>query len=244
MTAAAGSRGRTAARALFLLAIVAACTFLALGGRHVLDIERLAARATSLRALAQHWGALGLGAFVLADAAALSALVVPAWFCTLIAGLLFGPWVGATAALAGTVAGASAVFAMARAGFAKRGTVLPPRWAARLQTHALVSLIALRLLPVVPFTLVNIAAGLAGVGAGRFALGTAIGILPSVVIYARLGDALLAGGGAGERPGTGLLLRPDILLPLLALALLAVVPALLGRLGRRRGRPAQTGRPT
>lgn len=235
----AGWRGRAAGRAALLIAVGAAAAFISLGGWRALDVARLAAGSAALRRAAEAWGAYGLLAFVVADAAALAALVVPSWFCTLVAGVLFGTWTGAACALAGTTAGATAVFAMARAGFggvASCGGSQPARWAGGLRTHALSSVVALRLVPVVPFTLVNIAAGLARLPLGRFVAGTLIGIVPSVLIDARLGDELIELAGAGRLPGAGVMLRPGVLLPLVALALLALLPALAGRLRRVRGR--------
>ncbi len=48
----------------------------------------------------------------------------------------------------------------------------------------------LRLLPIVPFTLANYAAGVTAVRPHHFALGTALGLVPSTVLAAVLGDAL------------------------------------------------------
>jgi uncharacterized membrane protein YdjX (TVP38/TMEM64 family) len=190
----------------------------------------------ALHASVQRLGWLAPPAFVAATVLALMLLVVPAWVCTLLAGALFGPVLGTIAALIGITAGASAVFAMARAGLvglrpAKSG--LAARVAAELRQGAVPYVIALRLVPVFPFTLINLVAGAAGMAPLRFALGTFIGVIPSTLIYASLGDALIDLAQRGETFDAGLLQRPPVLVPLLALAALAVSPVLLRRRSRR-----------
>jgi uncharacterized membrane protein YdjX (TVP38/TMEM64 family) len=52
----------------------------------------------------------------------------------------------------------------------------------------------MRLLPVAPFGLVSYAFGTTGVSLRTYLLGTAVGALPSTVIYASLGAAAMAPG--------------------------------------------------
>jgi len=69
------------------------------------------------------------------------------------------------------------------------------------------SLVAVRFVPL-PFPLVNFAAALAGVPAGRFLAATAVGLTPSVVVYTFLATALMraagGGGGGGAAAAAGL----------------------------------------
>lgn len=61
------------------------------------------------------------------------------------------------------------------------------RVATVLRDHGTESVLAARLMPVVPFTAVNYGAGVLGVRLPHFVLGTAVGIVPGTVAYAVLG---------------------------------------------------------
>jgi uncharacterized membrane protein YdjX (TVP38/TMEM64 family) len=64
------------------------------------------------------------------------------------------------------------------------------RTAARLDTRGVWATAGLRLLPVSPFTLVNLAAGAAHVRLAAFLAGTALGLLPAVFALTLIGHAL------------------------------------------------------
>jgi uncharacterized membrane protein YdjX (TVP38/TMEM64 family) len=219
-----------------LIAVGGAVVVVACGGLRFVDPAGLAERASALRAALLAWAWLAPPAFIAATALALMVLVVPAWFCTLAAGVLFGTALGAVYALLGVTLGAMAVFGMARAGLVglKLDGDLAARVAAELRAGALLYVVAFRLVPVFPFTLVNVVAAAAGVPLHRFALGTLIGIIPSTLIYASFGDLLIDLARRGEALDIDLVRRPRFVLPLLALALLAVSPMLLRRFRSRR----------
>lgn len=110
------------------------------------------------------------------------------------AGLLFGVVWGSVLAIAGFTAGAMIAFGIARGlgrnavkgWLGKRLHTLEEVFARRGVEATLV----VRLLPVLPFTLANYGAGVTSVRARDFALGTALGLVPSTVLAAVLGDAL------------------------------------------------------
>ena len=95
-------------------------------------------------------------------------------------------------------------------------------------------LLVLRLIPVVPFIVVNLVPAVIGVPMRTFVLATVIGIAPSTVIYASIGDAL-SGLAAGEIAlDPGVLLQPRFALPLVGLAMLAMLPVLYRWMRARR----------
>ncbi|MGW4210984.1 TVP38/TMEM64 family protein [Lentzea sp. NPDC004789] len=110
------------------------------------------------------------------------------------AGLLFGVAWGSVLAIAGFTAGAMIAFGIARglgrdevkARLGERLDTLERVFASRGVEATLV----IRLLPVLPFTLANYGAGVTSVKAAHFAVGTALGLVPSTVLAAVLGDAL------------------------------------------------------
>jgi uncharacterized membrane protein YdjX (TVP38/TMEM64 family) len=110
------------------------------------------------------------------------------------AGLLFGVGWGSVLAIAGFTAGAMIAFTIAR----RLGRAAVEGWLGE-RLHVLEQVFArkgveatlvVRLLPVVPFTLANYGAGVTSVRGRHFAAGTALGLVPSTVLAAVLGDAL------------------------------------------------------
>lgn len=110
------------------------------------------------------------------------------------AGLLFGVTWGSVLAIAGFTAGAMIAFGVARG----LGRDAVKGWLGeRLHTleevfarRGVEATLVVRLLPVLPYTLANYGAGVTSVRARDFALGTALGLVPSTVLAAVLGDAL------------------------------------------------------
>jgi uncharacterized membrane protein YdjX (TVP38/TMEM64 family) len=164
---------------------------------------------------------------------------------TIAGGFLFGPALGGAAALAALVIGAVIVFLACRTAFgdwaAHRAGATVARIEAGFSRDAFAYLLALRLMPVAPFFMVNLAAGLARVRLSSFVLATLIGAAPSAFIFATLGSGL---GGMFRRHthlGANLLLQPQIAGPLSALAALSLA-APAWRLWRaRRAKPAVHG---
>ena len=65
-----------------------------------------------------------------------------------------------------------------------------------LRRRGLLSMIGVRLIPVLPFTVINYAAGLTAVRIRDYAIGTTIGIIPGTIVYVAVGayGAELNGG--------------------------------------------------
>lgn len=233
-----------ARRLPLILAVMAAIAFLALGGTRYITLPALIANARRLHELADRRHVLAPILFIIIDAAMPMALVVPSWFCTVAGGLLFGPWLGAAYALVGTTLGACGVFLAARAGLrglAERTGSRSARFVAGFQSNAMSYLLVLRLVPVFPFTLVNVAAAIGGVKLRVYAIATMVGIFPSICIYASIGGLLMTLAQQDEVPDPNLVLHPEFLVPLIGLAVLALVPLAARRLPRT---PAGNPRPT
>ena len=96
------------------------------------------------------------------------------------------------------------------------------------KTHGFVGTLRMRLIPVVPFTLVNYGAALAGVGRRDYVLATALGILPGAAVYTWFADSLIEGV---EGSGRQALLNVSIAGVLLIL--LSFIPTLAHRFAAR-----------
>ena len=155
---------------------------------------------------------------------------------TISGGFLFGLWFGTAATVIGATLGAIALFVAAR-------TVLGARLRARVgaalermdggfRQNAFNYLLVLRLVPLFPFFLVNIAPAFADVRLRTFAAATFLGIAPGTFVYVSVGNGLGAVFDGGGEPDLGVIFKPEILLPILGLSLLALVPVVYRRVKR------------
>jgi uncharacterized membrane protein YdjX (TVP38/TMEM64 family) len=162
--------------------------------------------------------------------AALAAFDFSGLVLTLAGGIIFGLERGVVLNTIGANLGANAAYALARMlGKDAVAALLGARFA-RIQHFVEVGgfrwLLRLRLIPVVPFNLLNLAAGVAGMPWRTFAAATALGILPGTVIYTLFADAIVTGSGEASRSAfTRLLVTAGLLL------LLTFTPAVARRLG-------------
>lgn len=157
-----------------------------------------------LQDLVESAGWAGVVVFVVGYAV-LVLVPTPASVLTILAGALFGVLWGTLLAWAGALLGALGGFALGRRlGRPAVDRLLRGRLQQAdrvLSDHGLVAVLAVRLLPLFPFTPVNYAAGLLGVRRRDYALGTAVGIVPGALAYAALGASganplgIAVGGG-------------------------------------------------
>lgn len=172
-------------------------------------------------------------------------LPVGLWL-SLLSGLLFGTMLGGVVTVLGASTGAIALFLLARGLLAPFLIGRFGRQIAKLQPglsrDGFAYLLAMRLMPVFPFWLVNLAPALIGMRLGPYAAATILGMVPTSFVLNAVGAGLADTLAAGAPPNPGMLLAPDILLPLLALALLALMPAAWRQWqGRARARVIEGG---
>jgi uncharacterized membrane protein YdjX (TVP38/TMEM64 family) len=150
------------------------------------------------------------------------------------AGLLFGTVLGAAASVLGATLGSILLFLLVRHAFrpflAGRTQRLIARIGPRLERDGFSYLLALRLIPALPFWLVNLAPALIGMRLLPYAAATLLGIIPASAVFASIGAGI---GGALAQNATldmGILFSPRILGPLAALAALSLLPVAWRRL--------------
>jgi uncharacterized membrane protein YdjX (TVP38/TMEM64 family) len=185
-----------------------------------------------LRGLVRRSNAVAALCFI-AVYAGLVALSVPGGaILTITSGFLFGLWHGLVYAVVGATIGATAIFLAARAGLghlAERVGPLANRLKEGFGADALNYLLVLRLIPLFPFWLVNIVAALAGMRLGTYVIGTFVGIIPGSFVYVSLGTGMGDIITASQAPDLSILFRPSVLLPVMGLAVLALMPVLYKR---------------
>lgn len=155
---------------------------------------------------------------------------------TIAGGFLFGLWFGTLLVVLGATLGATMVFLIARTalGDTLREKAGPRvrKMEAGFQENALNYLLVLRLIPIFPFWLVNIVPALLGVGLSTYLIGTFFGIIPGSFVYASVGNGLGAVFDAGQTPDLKIIFKPEIILPIVGLAVLAILPVLHKKLRR------------
>jgi uncharacterized membrane protein YdjX (TVP38/TMEM64 family) len=199
------------------------------GATHWLSWDALAAnRAWLAETVAMQPLASGLGFVALYAVVVAFSLPVAVWL-TLAGGFLFGQWLGTALVVAGATAGACLLFLAARyalaESLARKAGPLLAKVRQGLETGGFWYLLSLRLLPVVPFWLANLAPAVAGMRFAPFALATLVGIIPGSAVFCGIGAGLGEVFASGGRPDLKVIFSPQILLPLLGLAALSLVGA-------------------
>ncbi len=215
---------------LFATIVVAAIAF---GLPARLSWAALAAHQTALHVFAARHPVVAASAYVAVYCGVVALSVPGGGVLTIVGGLMFGPWRGAALAVIGASSGAVLLFLLARsvlaAPLARRLGGFAERLREGLARDGFNYLLALRLVPVVPFWLVNLAPALLGMPLVPYAGATVLGIIPASLVFAGVGAGLGDVLAAGHAPDSGLLFTPHVLLPLLGLAILALLPALWRR---------------
>jgi uncharacterized membrane protein YdjX (TVP38/TMEM64 family) len=113
---------------------------------------------------------------------------------TLAAGLLFGPVLGVTLAVLASTASAVIALVLVRAAGWQLSRLVRHQAIetvdARLGERGWVAVMSLRLIPAVPFSVLNYAVGASAVRALPYTLATVAGVLPGTAAVVILGDAL------------------------------------------------------
>jgi LPXTG-motif cell wall-anchored protein len=210
----------------------------ATGATRFLSFEALAEHRAALTAWVAERPLLAAGAYVAAYVVVVAASLPGGAVMTLAGGFLFGPFLGTALAVTGATIGACALFLAARSALAPllagRAAGLLDRVRPGLERDGFFYLLTLRLIPVVPFWLANLAPALVGMPFGAYAAATALGIIPGTAVFSGIGAGLGEIFAQGGTPDLSVIFSPSILLPLLGLAGLS----LLGAWWRKRKRDA------
>lgn len=130
----------------------------------------------------------------------LPAFFFPVAVLALAGGLLFGLVWGSIYTFLGAILNCSVMFLLAR--YVGREKVerliqskLSPLWQSRLQalnsSGGFILLIVLRLIPAVPYNLINYAFGLTSMSYRTYIIGSALGIIPGTLAFINIGDKAL-----------------------------------------------------
>lgn len=195
-----------------LLALAAAWRWTPLGD--YLDVDSLTGLVAGFRGYPAA-PFIALGAFVLGGL-----IVVPVTLLIVVTALAFGPWEGFIYSVIGVLASAALVYGVGHG--LGRDTVRRfagsklNRLSRRLAQRGVLTMAIVRLIPVAPFTVVNLVAGASHIRFRDFVAGTALGMIPGIAAITLFVDRV----GATLRdpgPGTFLVLGAVVLLLVLGM---------------------------
>ena len=125
-----------------------------------------------------------------------SIVMFPRPLITLLAVAAFGPWHGFVYAITGILIAGIATYALGlrldRQGVRRIARGKLNRLSQVMRRRGLLAMVAVRLVPLAPFAVVNMTAGAIRIRPLHFIIGTAIGILPGTLIATVFGDQLFA----------------------------------------------------
>lgn len=198
--------------------------FFALGGQKYLNLETLKANRDALIQYAdQHYvAAVVIGFLIYTISTALS--FPGGLILSLAMGLVFGKWAGTLLIVLAATLGAALVFLATRYLFAdlarKKIGGLAQKINEGFTQDAFNYLLFLRLVPLFPFWLVNLAPAFTNVSLKTYVTATAIGILPGTFVFANLGQSL------GRISSTKDLLTPGTIGAFVMLGVFSLIPVL------------------
>jgi len=226
-----------------LAVIVAGLVFAyAMGWQRYLSLGFLADSREMLMGFVEANYPVSVAGFAALYVLAVAFSVPAASILTIFSGFLFGWLVGGIIVAFAATIGATIVFLAARSAF---GDFLRDKVGARarrlaegFEEDAFSYLLVLRLAPVFPFFVMNIAPALFHVTLRTYVAATFLGILPGTFAYAYLGEGVDSVLAAAQQAGTEVrasdLVTPQITIAFLALAAVAAIPPALKRFRARR----------
>jgi uncharacterized membrane protein YdjX (TVP38/TMEM64 family) len=183
--------------AFLLFLVVLLVTYRVAGAERWIDAQKIAAWLDSFAVA--WWAPLAITVFFV-----LFALVgLPGSVLTVASGAVWGWLFGGVVALLGTTIGTAAPYLLARmhAPAIERRMRHRAEWLhARLRDEGFTALLMFRLLPGIPYALINYAAGFAGIRPLHYFVATIVGTIPGVFIYTWAASGIFSGtmtvGGA------------------------------------------------
>jgi uncharacterized membrane protein YdjX (TVP38/TMEM64 family) len=215
-----------------VLIAIAAAVFVFSGAWHELHLDRLDQHYDQL-SIWSHAHPLLFRLGLILTLAAVTAMGLPGGAVLVLAGGIFlGVIEGALYAAIGDAIGASLLFLAAQRamndGDNHPSSALVERLRTGFSEHPVSYAMFLRLVPLFPFGAVSVALAWLGCRYRMFLWTTILGVLPSLIVYAAIGAGVAPTLEAHLDIDAGLFAQPRFLIPLIVLALLSLIPVLLG----------------
>ena len=218
---------------LILLLLITAIAAIRMTGVHrYLTFENLQTQKDILHGFVDKNYLLAIIIFMLIYSVSVAFSIPGATILTLAGGLVFGTVLGAIYVNVGATSGAIGVFIFARY---LLGAKLQEKYADKLakfnneiEINGYSYLLTLRFIPLFPFWMINLFAGLTKIPLRTYAWTTAVGILPGSLVYTYTGNQLNTINSVSD------IFSWNILLAFILLGFLALIPTILNHLKRNR----------
>src|SRR5882757_1885911 len=229
--------------------VIAMVAVFASGAHRHVSLETLVRHRMAIEAFIDAHMIAAVAAFMALYIVAVALSIPGSIFLTIASGILFGTVIGGAVSAISATTGATIIFLVAKSAcgetLVRRAGPLACKLADGFRADAFSYLLFLRLVPAFPFFLVNLVPALAGVRLGPFVAATALGVIPASVVYTLAGtglDSVLTAEmnlynecvAAGRTDcamsfEARMILTPQLVGALVALALLALVPVVMKR---------------
>lgn len=201
--------------------------------------ELKAHRQSIVHFVSKHWlltPLLFIGAYVCVIALSMPIGI----YLSLLGGFLFIQPLSTIYVLFGATLGAAIIFLVAKTAFGDflrgkvEGRIEKMRY--EFEYHSVSYLLFLRLVPVFPFWLVNIAPAFLNVRLSTFIWTTALGIAPSTFVYTEAGRGIGAILDAGEELSIASIFNWHVKLALIALGIVVLIPVAVKKMRKKHDR--------
>lgn len=216
---------------------VGAGLFFGFGLDDYLSLETLRDNRMDLVAWVDANTAIAVLSFVVLYALTIVFLPPSGTLMTVTGGFIFSAVFGTFIVVFGATLGATALFLAAKYALgdvlrARAGPALR-KMEAGFRENEMSYMLVLRLIPLFPFWLVNIAPAFLGVSLRTYVIGTFFGIIPGTAVYATFGAGIGSILDSDQELTLAGVLKPEIIAGLIGLALLALVPVVYKKYKKR-----------
>ncbi|ODN43021.1 TVP38/TMEM64 family protein [Piscirickettsia litoralis] len=220
-----------------ILIIIAIILFFSFGLQQYLSFNALQENNQILQQFTKNHFIVAALSFCLLYIISVTLSIPGATLLTIAGGLLFGSFFGTIFVVISATIGACLLFLAVRTSF---GELLSNKAGPRLkqleagfQENSFNYLLTLRLIPIFPFWLLNIAPALLKMQLKPYTIATFLGIIPGSFVYVSLGDGLEHLFSLGKTPDLSIIFRPKILIPIIGLAVLSLLPVLYKKIKQK-----------
>ena len=220
---------------LLIIAVLMGIAYLSGVGQYISLDSIKANRQTLIQLVTSH--PLGAPFAYIMAYALLVALSFPgAVFLTLLAGFLFPQPLAMLVVMVGATSGAIVIFLAARMAsgdfFRKKAGPFLKKMEDGFQDDAISYLLFLRLVPIFPFWLCNLAPAFFEIPLRTFAWTTFLGIIPGTFVYSQAGKGLGAILDSDQSFSVAAILNDDMKVALLGLGIVALIPIAIKKFWR------------
>ncbi|MCH9770294.1 MAG: TVP38/TMEM64 family protein [Gammaproteobacteria bacterium] len=221
------------------LIIILAITVLSFyfGAHKFLNFDALKAHYKQLEMWKHQHYVLMVLAFMAFYIVAVAVSLPGALFITILGGFLFGIIPGTIYVVISATIGASIIFLAVKTALGDWLQGKASGWVSRMekgfQENAFNYLLSIRFMPIFPFWVINIVPAILNIPLRTYVAATFLGIIPGTAVYVSVGNGLGSLLAAGKEPNLGVIFKPEIIIPIVALAVLSLIPVVVKKIKNR-----------